>query len=96
MEVQINIRDLSVEYRTGGFTAKAVNNLNLMGHGDVLLLYSDGLIEPLSAYTQGQLEQAVSRAKDGSAQTICEAIVRDRQAAAAQSDDLTLVVIKYR
>ena len=52
-----------------------VNNLNLMGHGDVLLLYTDGLIEPLSAYTQDQLAQAVSRAKDGSAQTICEAIV---------------------
>ena len=31
-----------------------VNNLNLMGHGDVLLLYTDGLIEPLSDYTQDQ------------------------------------------
>jgi serine phosphatase RsbU (regulator of sigma subunit) len=73
-----------------------VNNLNLMGHGDVLLLYTDGLIEPLSAYTQDQLQQAVSRAKDGSAETICDAIVSDRRAAAAQTDDLTLVVIKYR
>ena len=73
-----------------------VNNLNLLGHGDVLLLYTDGLIEPGSPYTQAQLEQAVSREKDGSAQTICEAIVRARQAAAPQSDDLTLVVIKYR
>ena len=73
-----------------------VNNLNLMGHGDVLLLYTDGLIEPLSAYTQGQLAHAVSRVKDGTAQMICEAIVRDRQAATAQTDDLTLVVIKYR
>ena len=73
-----------------------VNNLNLMGHGDVLLLYTDGLIEPQSAYTQVQLEQAVSRAKHESAQVICDAIVRDRQATAAQTDDLTLVVIKYR
>jgi serine phosphatase RsbU (regulator of sigma subunit) len=73
-----------------------VNNLNLMGHGDVLLLYTDGLIEPLSAYTQAQLQQAVSRAKDGSAAMICEAIVSDRQATAPQTDDLTLVVIKYR
>jgi serine phosphatase RsbU (regulator of sigma subunit) len=73
-----------------------VNNLNLMGHGDVLLLYTDGLIEPLSAYTQDQLAQAVSRAKDGSAQVICDAIVRDRQATTPQTDDLTLVVIKYR
>ena len=73
-----------------------VNNLNLMGHGDVLLLYTDGLIEPLSAYTQVQLEHVVSRVRDDSAQMICEAIVRDRQAIAAQTDDLTVVVIKYR
>jgi len=73
-----------------------VNKLNLLGHGDVLLLYTDGLIEPGSPYTQIQLERAVSRAKDGSAQAICEAIVHDRQAVAPQSDDLTLAVIKYR
>ena len=72
-----------------------VNNLNLMGHGDVLLLYTDGLIEPPAAYSQVQLERVVSWVKDGSAQVICEAIVRDRQVAAAQTDDLTLVVIKY-
>ena len=72
-----------------------VNTLNLMGHGDVLLLYTDGLMEPQSAYTQVQLERVVSGVKDGSAQVICEAVVRDRQAAAAQTDDLTLVVIKY-
>ena len=73
-----------------------VNNLNLLGHGDVLLLYTDGLIESGSPYTHEQLRHAVSRAKDGSAQAICEAIVHDRQATAPQSDDLTLVVIKYR
>ncbi len=73
-----------------------VNNLNLLGHGDVLLLYTDGLIEPGSPYSQAQLEQAVSRVKVESAAVICDAIVRDRQAAAPQTDDLTLVVIKYR
>ncbi len=73
-----------------------VNNLNLLGHGDVLLLYTDGLVEPLSDYTQDQLAHAVSRAKDGSAQAICEAIVGHRHATAPQTDDLTLVVIKYR
>jgi serine phosphatase RsbU (regulator of sigma subunit) len=73
-----------------------VNNLNLMGQGDVLLLYTDGLLESLSTYTQGQVEHSVSRAKDGSAQMICETIVGDRQATAEQTDDLTLVVIKYR
>jgi hypothetical protein len=73
-----------------------VNNLNLMGHGDVLLLYTDGLIEPLSAYTQVELEHVVSRVKEDSAELICEAIVGDRRATAPQTDDLTLVVIKYR
>jgi hypothetical protein len=72
-----------------------LNNLNLMGHGDVLLLYTDGLIEPMSDYTQTELERSVSRAKDGSAQAICEAIVRDRQSAVPQTDDLTVAVIKY-
>jgi len=69
--------------------------LNGVAGGD-LLTYTDGLIEPLSAYTQDQLERVVSRVKDDSAQIICEAIVCDRQATAAQTDDLTLVVIKYR
>lgn len=72
-----------------------LNNLNLMGHGDVLLLYSDGLIEPMSDYTQKELERSVSRAKDGSSQAICEAIVRDRQSSVPQTDDLTVAVIKY-
>jgi serine phosphatase RsbU (regulator of sigma subunit) len=72
-----------------------VNNLNLLGHGDVLLLYTDGLIEPMSDYTRVELERSVSRAKDGNAQAICEAIVRDRQGTVPQTDDLTVVVIKY-
>ena len=73
-----------------------VNELNLMGQGDVLLLYSDGLIDPFSSYTQEQLERAVSRARDGTAEEICQAILADRSSAAEQTDDLSLVVIKYR
>jgi hypothetical protein len=73
-----------------------VNELNLMGQGDVLLLYTDGLLDPFSSHGQEQLERAVSRAKDGTAKGICEAILEDRNAAAEQTDDLSLVVIKYR
>ena len=72
-----------------------VNELNLMGRGDVLLLYTDGLLDSLSPYTQAQLQQAVSRAKDGTAKEICESIVQDRRSATEQVDDLSLVVIKY-
>ena len=82
--------------RTLGYKKRyTVNDLNLMGQGDVLLLYTDGLIDPQTPYTQAQLERAVSHAKDGNARAICEAIVSERRAAAEQTDDLSLVVIKY-
>ena len=82
--------------KTFGYKKRyTVNNLNLLGQGDVLLLYTDGLLEPGSPYTQDQLERAVSRSRDGTAKDICEAIVGERRAAVEQTDDLTLVVIKY-
>ncbi len=74
----------------------AVNELNLMGQGDVMLLYTDGLIDPFSAYTQSRLERAVSRTRNGSAQQICEAIMEDRKSSVEQTDDISLVAIKYR
>jgi serine phosphatase RsbU (regulator of sigma subunit) len=72
-----------------------VNNLNLMGQGDVLLLYTDGLLDQLSPYRQQELERSVSRARDGTTREICETILLDRRNMAEQTDDLTLVVIKY-
>jgi serine phosphatase RsbU (regulator of sigma subunit) len=72
-----------------------VNELNLMGQGDVLLLYTDGLIDPFSPYTREQLERVVSQAKDGDAKEICTAIIEDRRTAVEQNDDLSLVVIKH-
>ncbi len=72
-----------------------VNELNLMGQGDVLLLFTDGLIDPFSSYTREQLEKSVSQAKDGNARDICTAILRDRRSVAEQTDDITLVVIKH-
>jgi serine phosphatase RsbU (regulator of sigma subunit) len=72
-----------------------VNELNLMGQGDVLLLYTDGLLDPFSKYTQKHLEGDISRVIDGSAKEICDTILKERSAVAKQSDDLSLVVIKY-
>jgi serine phosphatase RsbU (regulator of sigma subunit) len=71
------------------------NELNLMGRGDVLLLYTDGLYDPFSPYTREQFERTVSQTKNGSAKEICEAIIRDRCAVAEQTDDISLVVIKH-
>jgi len=73
-----------------------VNELNLMGRGDVLLLYTDGLLDPFSSYSQKAMERAVSRVRDGSAKEICEAILESRNATARQTDDLSLVVIRYQ
>jgi len=73
-----------------------VNELNLMGEGDVLLLYTDGLLDPFSSYSQEQLERAVSRARDCTAQEICQTIIEDRKSATELTDDLSLAVIKYR
>jgi serine phosphatase RsbU (regulator of sigma subunit) len=88
--------DASHYERTLGYKKRyTVNELNLMGQGDVLLLYTDGLCDPFSPFTRKQLERAISRAKDGNAQEICEAILQDRRATAAQTDDLSLVVIKH-
>jgi len=72
-----------------------VNELNLMGRGDVLLLYTDGLLDSFSPFSRGKLERAISHAKEGSAKEICEAILQKRRAATAQTDDLSLVVIKH-
>ena len=72
-----------------------VNELNLMGQGDVLFLYTDGLLDPFSPFTQERMERAVSRAKEGSAREICESIVADRRACTEQTDDLSIVAIKY-
>lgn len=88
--------DASHYERTLGYKKRyTVNELNLMGQGDVLLLYTDGLIDPFSAFTREKLERAVSRAKDGNAKEICSAILQDRNACAKQIDDISLVVIKH-
>jgi serine phosphatase RsbU (regulator of sigma subunit) len=71
-----------------------VNELNLMGQGDILLLYTDGLLDLFSAFTVNHLQQTVSQARGGSASEICDAILAQRHAIAEQTDDLSLVIIK--
>jgi serine phosphatase RsbU (regulator of sigma subunit) len=65
-----------------------------MGRGDILLLYTDGLADGFSEFTQKDLESVVSCVINQSAQEICHAILEGRSAVASQSDDLSLVVIK--
>jgi serine/threonine protein phosphatase PrpC len=89
--------DANLYRRALGYKKRyTTNELNLMGQGDVLFLYSEGLLDPFSSYTQEHLKRVVSRAIEGTAKEICEEIMGERHAAAEQTDDLSLVVIKYR
>ena len=83
--------------RALGYKKKyTVNNLNLMGQGDVLLLYTDGLLDPTSTCDKERLERSVSGARDGSARQICQALIEERRSSAGQTDDISVVVIKYQ
>jgi len=74
-----------------------VNELNLMGSGDILVLYSDGLSDHENGsenYFPERLEDILRRKKHFSAQQIFEAIKNDLRCFASPSDDITIVVIK--
>lgn len=74
-----------------------VNEINLMGNGDIMLLYTDGLAEADSGsreYVPGRLEDKLREVKDRSAQEIGQAILADRSAFHPPEDDLSLVVVK--
>jgi serine phosphatase RsbU (regulator of sigma subunit) len=74
-----------------------VNALTLMGAGDIMLLYTDGLSEHSRGrelYFPDRLEEVLRREKDGSAREICAAIREDVCRFAKPEDDVSLVVIK--
>jgi len=71
-----------------------VNDLNLMGRGDILFLYTDGLWDSFSSFTLEHFERAVSRSRDGSAHEICSAVLDERDRVDKQTDDISIVVIK--
>ena len=72
-----------------------VNEWSLLGAGDVLLLYTDGLSEHADdRYFSGGVERLVREHKGHSAREIYEAIMADALGFDAPSDDMTLVVVK--
>lgn len=75
----------------------------VMEPGDVLVLYTDGIVEAMDAqrrlYGFDRLEAVVQRAGEGSARQLIDAIVADVRAFATAElpdDDMTLVVMKFR
>jgi serine phosphatase RsbU (regulator of sigma subunit) len=74
-----------------------VNKWTLMGSGDILLLYTDGLQEHTRGddpYFPDRLEQTIRRAKHLSAIDIVHTVLNDLRTFANPADDVSLVVIK--
>jgi serine phosphatase RsbU (regulator of sigma subunit) len=74
-----------------------MNEWVLMGEGDLLLLYTDGLVEHSwldDRYCPDRLEQKVRDVKHLTARDIYEAVEQDLLAFGQPTDDISLVVIK--
>ena len=74
-----------------------VNSWTLMGSGDILLLYTDGLQEHHrrgDPYFPGRLEDVIRSAQHRSAEAIVHIVFDDLRTFANPSDDVSLVVIK--
>lgn len=81
-----------------GFKPEYVlNQWELLGSGDILLLYTDGLLDHKRGdehYFPDFLEQKLQQIKHLSSRDIFEAVHSDLMAFGEASDDITLVVIK--
>ena len=74
-----------------------INELDLIGSGDTMLLYTDGLLEHAKGeedYFPSHLEKVLRDTKHGTAREISDAIRDDVRAFAPPEDDVSLVVIK--
>jgi serine phosphatase RsbU (regulator of sigma subunit) len=74
-----------------------LNKWELMGSGDILLLYTDGLEDHLNGdnpYFPDRLEHVIRKSKHLSAKEIVHTVLDDVKAFAKPADDLSLVVIK--
>jgi serine phosphatase RsbU (regulator of sigma subunit) len=75
--------------------AYEVNEWALLGSGDILMLYTDGLSEHgEDRYFPGHVEARLREVKDLPARQIYEAIQADVLAFCPPSDDITLVIVK--
>ena len=93
-----DVIDRSTTQSTLGFKERyRLNQWTLMGAGDILLLYTDGLLEHArgnEAYFPRHLEQTVRNVKRESAKVIFETIRKNVLDFAPPSDDISIVVIK--
>jgi serine phosphatase RsbU (regulator of sigma subunit) len=74
-----------------------VNELKLMGPGDILVLYTDGLKEHENngeSYFPDRFEAKIRACKRNSARSICEEITSDLLAFGPPADDVSCILIK--
>jgi len=74
-----------------------VNEIDLIGSGDIMLIYTDGLAEHErgeEAYFPGHIEEVLQKHKEASAKAIFEALKTDVLSFAEPEDDISFVVIK--
>lgn len=73
-----------------------VNEIDLLGKGDILLLYTDGFSEHAEgSYFPDEPERVLATHKDESAEEICLRLRESMIARAPQQDDASVVVVKY-
>lgn len=93
-----DVIDRNTTHSVLGFKDKyKLNEWRLMGRGDILLLYTDGLLEHARSsepYFPQRLEQTVRTVKHHGAREIFEAIKTDALDFATPVDDMSIVVIK--
>lgn len=75
--------------------AYTTNQIELLGEGDILLLYSDGLLEHgADAFFPGEVEALLREAGALSAFEICERIKESISTFAPQVDDISYIIVK--
>ena len=73
-----------------------VNEIDLLGGGDILLLYTDGFSEHAEgSYFPGEPERVLAAHKDDTAEEICVRLRESMIAIAPPQDDASVVVVKY-
>lgn len=75
------------------------NEINLMGDGDILLLFTDGLVELSNGreqYFPDRLENCLRETQDRPAREVCALLRQDAQQFAPFQDDASFVVIQKK
>lgn len=74
----------------------AVNEIELLAEGDILLLHTDGLAEHGGgSYFANELPRVLAACKDESASRICDRLRESLAGWAPQRDDISAVVVKF-